>query len=69
MGKRVPQDVKVIGFDGGRSFLNLGEKITSISQSPVLIAKAMSEIIINYYTKQKIESKVIPVSLSEGETI
>ncbi len=69
MGKRVPQDVKVIGFDGGRSFLNLGEKITSISQSPELIAKAMSEIIINYYTKQKIESKVIPVSLSEGETI
>lgn len=68
MGKRVPEDVKVIGFDGGRSFLNLGKRITSIAQSPELIASAISEIITNFYTKQQISNKILPVHLVEGET-
>ncbi|MBU1145242.1 MAG: LacI family DNA-binding transcriptional regulator [Firmicutes bacterium] len=68
MNKRVPEDVKVIGFDGGRSFLNLGKRITSISQSPQLIAKAISSIITNFYAKKPIENIIIPVCFSEGET-
>jgi DNA-binding LacI/PurR family transcriptional regulator len=67
-GKRVPEDVKVIGFDGGRSFLNLGEKITSISQNPRLIAKAIKESIESYYNKEKVEDKIVPVSLENGDT-
>ncbi len=68
MGKRVPEDVKVIGFDGGRSFLNLGKKITSIAQSPALIAKAIAEIISNFYSKQQIFNKIIPIEFIEGDT-
>ncbi|MGD9910328.1 MAG: LacI family DNA-binding transcriptional regulator [Candidatus Izemoplasmatales bacterium] len=68
MGKRVPEDVKVIGFDGGRSFLNLGKRITSIAQSPKLIAEAISEMISLFYSKQQISNKIIPVHLELGET-
>ncbi|AIO19377.1 HTH-type transcriptional regulator DegA [Candidatus Izimaplasma bacterium HR1] len=67
-GKKVPEDVKVIGFDGGRSFLNMGIKITSISQDPVLIAKAISELIKSYLTGGIIENKIIPVHLEDGDT-
>jgi DNA-binding LacI/PurR family transcriptional regulator len=68
MGKRVPEDVKVIGFDGGRSFLNLGMRLTSISQSPELIAKAISEIITSFYAKKAIQNQIIPVTFCEGDT-
>ncbi len=68
VGKRVPEDVKVIGFDGGRSYLNLGIKITSINQSSDQIAKAISDIIVAHYRKEKIDNKIIPVFLNEGET-
>lgn len=67
-GKRVPEDVKVIGFDGGRSFLNLGKKISSIGQSPQLIAKAICETILNYYNHQAVEDKIIPVYFFDGDT-
>jgi len=67
-GKRVPEDVKVIGFDGGRSFLNLGKRITSISQDSKKVAKAVSEIIEGFLGHGKIENKIIPVHIEEGET-
>lgn len=67
-GKRVPEDVKVIGFDGGRSFINLGKKLTSIEQNPELIAKAMVEMINKFYNKEKVNNKMLPVSLSLGDT-
>jgi len=69
MGKSVPEDVKVIGFDGGRSFLNLGMKITSISQSPEQIAIAMSDIINAFYSKKPIKNHIVPVTLVEGDTV
>lgn len=67
-GKRVPEDVKVIGFDGGRSFLNLGKKITSISQDSIEIARAISDLVLAYFNDGKLENKIIPVHLEEGET-
>jgi len=67
-GKRVPEDVRVMGFDGGRSFLNLGKRITSIGQSPKLIAEAIREIIQNYYNKKEVKNKVVPVYFQEGDT-
>ncbi len=66
--RKVPEDVKVIGFDGGRSFLNLGKRITSIGQSPKLIAQAIGQSIDNFYKKEKIINKIIPVYFEEGET-
>lgn len=67
-GKRVPEDVKVIGFDGGRSFINLGKKITSIGQSPQLIAKAISESILSFYSNEVIKDKIIPIYFSDGDS-
>jgi DNA-binding LacI/PurR family transcriptional regulator len=67
-GKKVPEDVKVIGFDGGRSFLNLGKKITSIGQSPDLIAKAICEIILQRKDNTLIENRIVPVYLVDGDT-
>ncbi len=67
-GKKVPRDVKVIGFDGGRSFLNLGKKMTSIGQSPKLIAEALCQTIKNYYNKDVVDNIIVPVYLQQGET-
>ncbi|MGB0202953.1 MAG: LacI family DNA-binding transcriptional regulator [Acholeplasmataceae bacterium] len=68
-GKRVPEDVKVIGYDGGRSFLNLGKSITSIDQQPQLSAKAIVNIIDQYYNDHEIEPIIItPVKLIVGES-
>lgn len=68
IGKRVPEDVKVIGFDGGRSFNNLGKRITSIGQSPKLIAEAISQVIHNYYDKKTVSSVIVPIYFQEGDT-
>lgn len=68
-GKHVPKDVKVMGYDGGRSFLNLGKSITSIDQQPHLTAKAIVDIIEHYYKNTSIEPfQITPVKLVIGET-
>lgn len=68
IGKRVPEDVKVIGFDGGRSFNNLGKRITSIGQSPKMIADAIAQLIENYYNKKTVDSVIVPIYFQEGDT-
>lgn len=68
-GKRVPEDVKVIGFDGGRSFLNAGKRITSIGQSPRLIAKALRNAIIDLYNGELVPNVIVPIYYAEGDTI
>lgn len=67
-GRKVPDEIKVIGYDGGRSYFNIGKRITSISQSPELIAQALANIIQNYYQDRKVESQITPVQLIVGET-
>ena len=67
-GKKVPEDVKVIGFDGGRSFINLGKRLTSVGQSPKLIAEGIAQIIKNLYEQKTVMKIVVPVYLQEGET-
>jgi DNA-binding LacI/PurR family transcriptional regulator len=67
-GKRVPEDIKVMGYDGGRTFLNLGKRLTSINQDPRLIAKAIVKIVNAYYDKEEVKSEIIPVSFVYGET-
>jgi DNA-binding LacI/PurR family transcriptional regulator len=67
-GKNVPEDIKVIGYDGGRSFINLGKKMTSIGQDPKLIAKALVRIINAYYDKEEIKNEVVPVYFEKGDT-
>lgn len=68
IGRKVPEEVRVIGFDGGRSFINLGKSITSISQNIQEIAKSIGEMIEAYYRKEKIENKIIDVEINLGDS-
>lgn len=67
-GRKVPQDVKVIGFDGGRGGYHLNKKVTSIAQDPDLIAVALVETIIARLNGESVPNKIIPVTFSPGET-
>lgn len=67
-GKRVPEDIKVIGYDGGRSFNNLGDKITSINQEPKIIAKAIRKLLLNFDVNNSNTKIIIPVKISKGDT-
>ncbi len=67
-GKRVPEDVKVIGYDGGRTFNNLGKRITSIEQDPEKIAIAIRKLLIDYDINDTHKKIIIPVKIQEGDT-
>ena len=67
-GRRVPEDVRVIGFDGGRSFNNLGKKLTSIGQDPERIAVALVDIIDAYYKRTNLNNQIIPIYFEQGDT-
>jgi DNA-binding LacI/PurR family transcriptional regulator len=67
-GRKVPDHVKVIGFDGGRGTYALNKTITSISQDPDAIAIALVDTIIARVKGSKVEDKIIPISFSKGET-
>ncbi len=67
-GIRVPEDVKVIGFDGGRSFNNLGMKITSINQNSKKIAIAICKLLLGFDIHNRNKSIIIPVEIAEGDT-
>ena len=67
-GRKVPEDVRVMGYDGGRSFNNLGKSLTSIGQDPEKIATAIVEIINSYYGKEPVSNKIIPVFFAQGQT-
>jgi DNA-binding LacI/PurR family transcriptional regulator len=68
MGKNVPNNVKVIGYDGGRSFLNFGKKITSINQDTNAIAIKIRQMIVNYRMQIPNVSQIVPVTISKGDT-
>ncbi|MCF7926017.1 MAG: LacI family transcriptional regulator [Candidatus Izimaplasma sp.] len=68
LGKNVPKDVKVIGFDGGSKFFDYGRKLSSIAQSPKKIAKALRDMILNFSDNQPVKDIVLPVKFNEGDT-
>jgi DNA-binding LacI/PurR family transcriptional regulator len=67
-GRRVPEDVKVIGFDGGRGGYQLNKTITSISQDPDAIANAIVEILTARLHGYSADNRIIPVTLTVGDT-
>jgi len=68
LGKRVPEDIKVIGYDGVRSYLNLGKEITSIAQPTNDLAKALVKAIFNKLHGLPVEDTVLPVKFHQGNT-
>ncbi len=67
-GRKVPEDVKVVGFDGGMSYHNLGKQITSIEQPLDLISKAITDMVLKYSKKEEVNSMILPVRINHGET-
>lgn len=64
----VPEDIKVIGYDGIKFATNLGLKITTIEQPIVDLAKAMVESLINQINKIESPDVILPIRLQLGDT-
>lgn len=64
----VPNNVKVIGFDGGAYGFNLGRSITSIVQDTHELSIALVASLIDLIKYKKTSNKIVPVTLSDGET-
>lgn len=69
LGKRIPEDVAVIGFDGINSNLNIGKQLTSISQPTALIGEALVTSLIHKFRGESTKSIILPVGFVPGETL
>ncbi|MFH5880773.1 LacI family DNA-binding transcriptional regulator [Liberiplasma polymorphum] len=69
LGKRVPEDVKVIGYDGVKSYLNLGQHITSIGQPVDELAESLVRNIIFQIYGQPAETEILPITYVPGDTL
>ena len=71
MGIRVPEDVRIIGYDGVSVATRLILNITSIQQDTRLIASNACDLLIRQMNRQPIENRriVVPTSILNGQTI
>lgn len=70
-GKRIPEDIKIIGYDGTEASRSLLPDLTTIKQPIELIAKTSVDILIEKIEGnfKNTESKIaLPISLLEGRT-
>ncbi len=71
LGKRVPEDVKVVGNGDTSHYFNLPFELTSIHSSPIALAESAMGLLIdnlNAAEPQPPKHIMIPVTLSEGES-
>ncbi|MHC5375363.1 LacI family DNA-binding transcriptional regulator [Enterococcus sp. LJL120] len=69
LGRRVPEDVQIIGFDGQRN--REGEKylVSSIAQPVELMGKTAVDLILQVINGQDVQQRtVLPVAFVEGGT-
>ncbi|TVP95997.1 MAG: LacI family DNA-binding transcriptional regulator [Acholeplasmatales bacterium] len=69
VGRKVPDDVKVIGYDGVKGYLNMGPNITSIGQPITELAAALVESIIKQIDGKPVDTIMLPVHFVEGDTL
>ncbi len=68
-GKRIPEDVQIIGFDGIKSSATDEIKITTICQPIEEIAKMSVNGVIALINKREVSHEVLlPVQLFQGKT-
>jgi len=68
-GVNIPNDVKLIGYDGIKFVQELGYPVSSIRQPVDLMAKKSVEIIISLINKQTVsEINYLPVEFVDGGT-
>lgn len=67
MGKRIPEDIQVIGFDGQRSRDGEPYLVSTITQPVEEMAKKAVELLLDVIEGNKVENRtVLPVSFGEG---
>lgn len=70
LGKKIPRDASIIGFDGVKYYWNTTFQISSIKQDLEKIAEALVSTIIRKINKeQNIEPIILPVSYVKGDTL
>ena len=69
LGKKVPGDVSVMGYDGVKNYWNTSYEITSIRQPIEDIAEALVKMIIARIHGESCEHVILPVSFVEGNTV
>ena len=67
-GKRVPEDVKVIGYDGASSTQLLFPDLTTIQQPIAEMAKVAVDLLQKRLADQSVSSVTLPVKLIPGTT-
>lgn len=68
--KRVPQDLKIIGFDAIKNPLIFDYELDSIQQNIESIAKSLVDSLFKrIVNKQWSENQIIPVSFKKGNTV
>ena len=70
IGKNVPEDVQVIGFDGIKMSVERNTPVTTIRQPLELMAQKAVELIVQKIAGESLEKLqyVLPVSYVEGPT-
>lgn len=69
LGKRVPQDVQVIGFDGQRIHEGESYLVSTIAQPVKEMAEKSVELLLSVIEGQEVENRtVMPVSFKEAGT-
>lgn len=67
MGKDVPQDLKVVGFDGSKVFKYFSPSLTTIKQPVEMISKYAIQYLIDQINGETVPSKtILPVELYKG---
>lgn len=68
-GKNVPQDIKIIGYDGSETALLSTPEITTIVQNAQEIARLTIEVLLKQIRREPVESEyLVPVTLRKGGT-
>ena len=69
LGIKVPEEVKVIGFDGSDIAQNNDPPITSVFTSSRSAAVTIADMLVDMINKKEVESKtIIPAQLFSGQT-
>ncbi len=68
MGKRVPDDISVIGFDGVHYRLNIGRTISSIKQPIEALAERLVAGVLDRIHGLDVEDCILPVKFHHGDT-
>lgn len=67
-GKQVPEDLKIIGYDGANTTRFLRPELTTIKQPIDQIAKVAVQLLLARIDHCPVQSVVLPVSIVNGTT-